>query len=124
MRMASSISSCFERRGISPGLFQVEPQGVVSDRLDREVESRLGGLQDALADWALLVYLYGLVEELRVQILYLFHSHVELFYQRHDLVAGDVAALLAYLEEVLHVHYGADVNGGDVSFSLHCCLLS
>ncbi len=94
------------------------------DRLDRQVERGLGGLQDALRDRALLVDLDGLVEELRIQILDLFHGHVVFLDQGHDLVAGDVAALLAELQKVLDVHYGADVDGGDITFSMHCLLLS
>jgi len=72
----------------------------------------------------LLVDLDGLVEELRVEVLDLFHGHVVLFHERHDLVAGDVAALLANLQEVLDVHDGANVDSCDVSFSLHCLVLS
>ncbi len=97
----------------------------MGDRLDGEVERGLGGLQNALGDRALLVDLDGLIEELGVQILDLFHGHVVLFDQGHDLVAGDVPAFLAELQEILDVHYGPDVDGGDITtVSVHCLLLS
>ena len=111
-------------QGDLAGFLEVEAQRVVGDGLDGEVESGLGGLEDALADRALLVDLDGLIEELRVEVLDLLHGHVVLFDQRHDLVAGDVAALLADLQEVLDVHDGTNVEGGSVAFSLHCPLLS
>ena len=89
----------------------------MGDRLDGEVERRLGGLQDALADRALLVDLYGLVEELGVQVLDLLHGHVVFFDQAHDLFAGDVAALVACQKQVLDVYDSPGVHHGDVIFS-------
>ena len=90
-------------QGDLPGFLEVEAQRVVGDRLDGQIEGGLGGLEDALADGALLVDLDGLIEELRVQVLDLLHGHVVLFDQRHDLVARDVAALLAGQQEILDV---------------------
>ena len=60
-------------------------------------------------DGALLVDLDGLIEELRVEILDLFHGHVVLFHQRHDLFARDVTPLLTELQKILNVHDGANV---------------
>ena len=104
MRLASSISSFFVSRGISPASLRYRRSGIVGHGLDGEVERRLGGLQDTLRDRALLVDLDRLVEELGVQVLDLFHGHVEFLDQRHDFVAGDVPALLTDLEEILDVH--------------------
>jgi hypothetical protein len=81
----------------------------VADGLDRQIESGLGDIEDALAHGVLLVDLDGLIEQLCVQVLDLFQGHVELFHQRHDLVACDVATFLTGLENVLDVHQGARV---------------
>ncbi len=95
----------------------------MGDGLYGEIESRLGRLEGSVGDGALLVDLDGLIEELGVEVFDLLHGHVELFDQRHDLVTGDVPTL-ARLEEVLNVHDLADVDGGNVVFSLHGLLLS
>ena len=66
-------------------------------------------VEDTLGDRALLVDLDGLIEELRVEVFDLFHGHVVLFHQRHDLFAGDVAPLLTELQKILNVRDGANV---------------
>jgi hypothetical protein len=92
--------------------------------LDGEVKSGLSGFKNTLADRTLFIDLYRLVEKLGVEVFDLLHSHVVLFDQCHDLFTSDIAALLADLKQVLDVHYGPDVNGGDITFSLHFGSLS
>ncbi len=103
-----------------PGFLHVQPKRVLSHRLDRQIESGLDVVEATLGDRALLVDLDGLIEELRVQVFDLFHGHVVLFHQRHDLFAGDVAPLLAELQEFLDVRDGANVlleiNYGHLTF--------
>ena len=49
----------FGKQGDLSGFLHVEPQRIVGDRLDGEIERRLGGLEVPVADGALLVDLDG-----------------------------------------------------------------
>ena len=119
MRLASSTSCGLGQQGDLTGLLEVEPQRIVRDRLDRQIECRLRLLEGALGHRTLLVHLDAQVEELRIEVFDVLGGHVEILDETHDLVGGYVPALLPDLEKVRHVNDGAALDHRRLLLPLH-----